>query len=98
MEIKGQTAIVTGGASGLGAATAELFAKAGAKVAILDLNLGLAEQTAAKIGGIAVKCDVTSEQSAIDALAEVEKKIGIGRVLMNCAGTSAYPVSSAATA
>jgi NAD(P)-dependent dehydrogenase (short-subunit alcohol dehydrogenase family) len=86
MDIKGQTAIVTGGASGLGAATAELFAKAGAKVAILDLNMALAEQTASKIGGIAVKCDVTSEQSAIDALAEVQKKYGVGRVLMNCAG------------
>jgi NAD(P)-dependent dehydrogenase (short-subunit alcohol dehydrogenase family) len=86
MDIKGQTAIVTGGASGLGAATAELFAKAGAKVAILDLNMALAEQTAGKIGGIAVKCDVTSEQSAIDALAEVQKKLGVGRVLMNCAG------------
>jgi NAD(P)-dependent dehydrogenase (short-subunit alcohol dehydrogenase family) len=86
MDIKGQTAIVTGGASGLGAATAELFAKAGAKVAILDLNMALAEQTAGKIGGIAVKCDVTNEQSAIDALAEVQKKLGVGRVLMNCAG------------
>jgi NAD(P)-dependent dehydrogenase (short-subunit alcohol dehydrogenase family) len=86
MDIKGQTAIVTGGASGLGAATAEAFAAAGAKVAILDLNMAAAEQMAGKIGGIAVKCDVTSEQSAIDALAEVQKKIGTGRVLMNCAG------------
>ncbi len=86
MDIKGQTAIVTGGASGLGAATAQAFAAAGAKVALLDLNLGAAEQLAGKIGGIAVKCDVTSEQSAIDALAEVEKKYGTGRVLMNCAG------------
>ncbi len=86
MDLKGQIAIVTGGASGLGAATAEVFAKAGARVAILDLNMALAEQTAGKIGGIAVKCDVTSEQSAIDALAEVDKKLGVGRVLMNCAG------------
>ncbi|MET0278285.1 MAG: SDR family NAD(P)-dependent oxidoreductase [Pseudorhodoplanes sp.] len=86
MDIKGQTAIVTGGASGLGAATAELFAKAGARVAILDLNMAAAEQTASRIGGIAVKCDVTSEQGAVDALAEVEKKYGVGRVLMNCAG------------
>jgi NAD(P)-dependent dehydrogenase (short-subunit alcohol dehydrogenase family) len=86
MDIKGQIAIVTGGASGLGAATAETFAKAGAKVAILDLNMALAEQTAGRIGGIAVKCDVTSEQSATDALAEVQKKLGTGRVLMNCAG------------
>jgi NAD(P)-dependent dehydrogenase (short-subunit alcohol dehydrogenase family) len=86
MDIKGQIAIVTGGASGLGAATAESFAKAGAKVAILDLNMTAAEQMASKTGGIAVKCDVTDEKSAIDALSEVQKKLGIGRVLMNCAG------------
>ncbi|MET0445856.1 MAG: SDR family oxidoreductase, partial [Pseudorhodoplanes sp.] len=64
----------------------ELFAKAGARVAILDLNMAAAEQTASRIGGIAVRCDVTSEQGAVDALAEVEKKYGVGRVLMNCAG------------
>ena len=86
MDIKGQTAIITGGASGLGAATAQAFAKAGAKVALLDINVGAAEQVAAKLGGIAVKCDVTDEQSAIDALSEVQKKYGVGRVLVNCAG------------
>ncbi|ARP98712.1 SDR family NAD(P)-dependent oxidoreductase [Pseudorhodoplanes sinuspersici] len=86
MDIKGQTAIITGGASGLGAATAEAFAKAGAKVALLDINVGVAEQLAAKLGGIAVKCDVTDEQSAADALAEVHKTYGVGRVLVNCAG------------
>ncbi len=56
-----------GGASGLGAATAEAFAAAGAKVALLDLNVAAAEQLASKLGGIAVKCDVTDEQSAVDA-------------------------------
>ena len=90
MDIKGQTAIITGGASGLGAATAQAFAKAGAKVALLDINVGAAEQVAAKLGGqdrfFAVKCDVTDEQSAIDALSEVQKKYGVGRVLVNCAG------------
>ncbi len=86
MDIKGQTAIITGGASGLGAATAEAFAAAGAKVALLDINVGAAEQIAGKLGGIAVKCDVTDEQSAIDALSDVQKKYGVGRVLVNCAG------------
>lgn len=86
MDIKGQTAIITGGASGLGAATAEAFAKAGAKVALLDINVAAAEQFAGKLGGIAVKCDVTDEQSAIDALSEVNKTYGVGRVLVNCAG------------
>lgn len=86
MDIKGHTAVVTGGASGLGAATAQAFAASGARVAILDLNMAAAEQLAGKIGGIAVKCDVTSEQGAAEALAEVEKKLGTARVLMNCAG------------
>jgi NAD(P)-dependent dehydrogenase (short-subunit alcohol dehydrogenase family) len=86
MDIKGQVAVITGGASGLGAATAEAFAKAGAKIALLDINLAAAQQTADKLGGIAVKCDVTDDQSAVDALAEVQKKYGVGRVLVNCAG------------
>ena len=86
MDIKGQTAIITGGASGLGAATAQTFANAGAKVALLDINVAAAQQTADKIGGIAVTCDVTDERSATDALSEVQKKYGVGRVLVNCAG------------
>ena len=86
MDINGQIAVVTGGASGLGAATAQAFAAAGAKVAILDLNLAAGEQLAAKIGGIALKCDVTDEKSAIDSLAGVRDKLGVARVLMNCAG------------
>jgi NAD(P)-dependent dehydrogenase (short-subunit alcohol dehydrogenase family) len=86
MDIKGHTAIITGGASGLGAATAQAFVKAGAKVALLDINLAAAEQIADKLGGIAVKCDVTDDQSATDALSEVQKKYGVGRVLVNCAG------------
>jgi NAD(P)-dependent dehydrogenase (short-subunit alcohol dehydrogenase family) len=86
MDIKGQVAIITGGASGLGAATAQALANAGAKVALLDVNVAVAQQTADKIGGIAVKCDVTDEQSATDALSEVQKKYGVGRVLVNCAG------------
>jgi len=86
MDIKGQVAVITGGASGLGAATAQAFVNAGAKIALLDINLAAAQQTADKLGGIAVKCDVTDEQSATDALSEVQKKYGVGRVLVNCAG------------
>jgi NAD(P)-dependent dehydrogenase (short-subunit alcohol dehydrogenase family) len=86
MDIKGQTAVITGGASGLGAATAQIFAAAGARVALLDLNIAAAEQLAAKLGGMAAKCDVTDEQSATEALAKVQEKFGPGRVLVNCAG------------
>ena len=58
MEIKGQAAIVTGGASGLGAATARALAASGAKVAVFDLNEKGAADVAASIKGIAVTCDV----------------------------------------
>ncbi len=86
MDIKGQIAVITGGASGLGAATAQAFAAAGATVALLDVNMSAAETLAGRLGGIAVKCDVTDEQSAAAALATVQEKLGVARVLMNCAG------------
>jgi len=86
MDIQGSAAIVTGGASGLGAATAELLAQNGAKVALLDVNIDAARSVAAKIGGIAVLCDVTDDQSAVDALAEARERNGTARILINCAG------------
>ncbi|MDT3684864.1 MAG: SDR family NAD(P)-dependent oxidoreductase [Pseudorhodoplanes sp.] len=86
MDIKGHTAIITGGASGLGAATAEALAAAGAKVALLDVNVQAAEALAKKLGGIAVPCDVTSDTSAEAAIAKVREQYGAGRVLVNCAG------------
>jgi NAD(P)-dependent dehydrogenase (short-subunit alcohol dehydrogenase family) len=86
MDIKGHVAIVTGGASGLGAAAAERLAAAGAKVALLDVNVQAAETLARKLGGIAVQCDVTSDTSAEAALTTVREQYGAGRVLVNCAG------------
>lgn len=86
MDIKNQSAIVTGGASGMGAATAKLLSQAGAKVAIFDMNLDESKQVASKINGVAIECDVTSEQSVKDALQTVEKKQGIARMCINCAG------------
>jgi len=86
MDIKGHASIVTGGASGLGAATAEMLASAGAKVACLDVNLAGAQAVAAKIGGIAVHCDVTSSDQAVAALAQARDRHGAARILMNCAG------------
>jgi NAD(P)-dependent dehydrogenase (short-subunit alcohol dehydrogenase family) len=86
MQLKDQAAIVTGGASGLGAATARRLAKEGAKVAVCDLNTKLAETVAAEIGGIAVTCDVADAASAEAAIAAAAKAHGPARVLINCAG------------
>jgi NAD(P)-dependent dehydrogenase (short-subunit alcohol dehydrogenase family) len=86
MDMKGHAAVVTGGASGLGAATASDLARAGVKVACLDINLDGARAVAEKIGGIAVRCDVTSADEAAAALAEVRGKQGAARILINCAG------------
>jgi NAD(P)-dependent dehydrogenase (short-subunit alcohol dehydrogenase family) len=86
MDIKGHAAVVTGGASGLGAATADELARAGAKVACLDVNLDAARAVAKKIGGFAVECDVTSATQAAAALAQARDRHGAARILINCAG------------
>ncbi|MEP7143102.1 MAG: SDR family NAD(P)-dependent oxidoreductase, partial [Ferruginibacter sp.] len=86
MNLKNISAIVTGGASGLGAATAKALANAGAKVVLFDLNIAVAEKTAKEISGIAVECNVADEASAKKAIAIAKEKFGIVRVLVNCAG------------
>lgn len=86
MDINGVSAIVTGGASGLGAATARMLAEAGARVAIFDLNQELAEATASEIGGHAVVCDVTDAAGTEAAIANAREAIGAARILINCAG------------
>jgi len=86
MDIKGLSAIVTGGGSGMGAETARHLAKAGAKVAVFDLNKSNAEAVAKEIGGIAFECDVSSETSAKAAIEAAAKANGPARILMNCAG------------
>jgi NAD(P)-dependent dehydrogenase (short-subunit alcohol dehydrogenase family) len=86
MDPKGHAAIVTGAASGLGAETAAHLAQAGAKVALLDINFEGARETAAQIGGLAIRCDVTSSDDAVKALAEAKAKHGAARILVNCAG------------
>ncbi|WP_157018699.1 3-hydroxyacyl-CoA dehydrogenase [Mesorhizobium xinjiangense] len=86
MNPSGQVAIVTGGGSGLGEATARALAAKGAKVAIFDVGMDKAEKVAADIGGIAVKCDVSSADNAEAAIAEVADKLGEPRILVNCAG------------
>jgi NAD(P)-dependent dehydrogenase (short-subunit alcohol dehydrogenase family) len=86
MQLKDQAAIVTGGASGLGAATARRLAKEGAKVAVCDINANLAETVAAEIGGVAVTCDVADAGAAEAAIAMAAKAHGPARILVNCAG------------
>jgi NAD(P)-dependent dehydrogenase (short-subunit alcohol dehydrogenase family) len=86
MQAKGHAAIVTGGGSGLGAGTARALAAAGAKVAVLDVNIEGAEKVAKEIGGIAIKCDVTSAEDGEKAVAAARAKHGAARVLINCAG------------
>jgi NAD(P)-dependent dehydrogenase (short-subunit alcohol dehydrogenase family) len=86
MDPKGHAAIVTGGASGLGGATAAALAKACAKVAIFDINMDAAKAHAEKIGGIAIKCDVASADGAAAAVKEAADKNGVARILVNCAG------------
>jgi len=86
MKIEGQAALVTGGASGLGEATARELARLGAKVAVLDVNLAQAEQVAASIGGVACQCDITSADSVAAALAKAAQAHGPARILMNIAG------------
>ena len=86
MDMKGHAAVVTGGASGLGAATAHELARAGAKVTCLDIDIDRARAAADEIGGHAVECDVTSADEAAAALAQARGKHGAARLLVNCAG------------
>ncbi|HVO14470.1 MAG TPA: SDR family NAD(P)-dependent oxidoreductase [Alphaproteobacteria bacterium] len=86
MDVRGQAAIVTGGASGLGAETARALAKAGAKVAVFDINLEGALKMAKEIGGVAADCNVTDPASAEAAIAKAREAHGPARVLVNCAG------------
>ncbi|MEY4125077.1 MAG: hypothetical protein RL770_1658 [Pseudomonadota bacterium] len=86
MNIQGMSALVTGGGSGLGEATARELARLGAKVAVLDLNLENAQKVASAIGGIAIHCDVTNAASMENAVAEAAKAQGGARILMQIAG------------
>ncbi len=86
MELKNTAVLVTGGASGLGEATAVHLAAQGAKVAVLDIQDEKAAAVAQRIGGIAVHCDVTDPASAENAIAKAREAHGVARILVNCAG------------
>ncbi|WP_342619257.1 SDR family NAD(P)-dependent oxidoreductase [Rhodoferax sp. GW822-FHT02A01] len=86
MHITGQAALVTGGGSGLGEASARELARLGAKVTILDVNLAQAQQVASEIGGLAIQCDVTNAASVQAALEQAAATHGPARILLQIAG------------
>lgn len=86
MDVKGKAALITGGGSGIGAECMRHLARAGMKVAALDVNMDGARAVAAETGGIAVECDVTSSDSAEAAVKAARDKQGVSQVLINCAG------------
>jgi NAD(P)-dependent dehydrogenase (short-subunit alcohol dehydrogenase family) len=88
MELNGTiSAVITGGASGLGEATARSLAKQGVRVAIFDMNADKGEKVAREIGGVYCNVNVTSEESVIEGFKRAREAIGQERVLVNCAGT-----------
>jgi NAD(P)-dependent dehydrogenase (short-subunit alcohol dehydrogenase family) len=89
MDIEGLAAIVTGGASGLGGATAAMLARAGAKVTIFDLNAALGEAHARAIGGQCIPVNVADEAAVEAAIEQAEALNGKARILVNCAGIGA---------
>ena len=81
------SAVITGGASGLGAATARLLADHGVKCALFDLNEEKGEAVASEIGGVFCHVNVTSDESVDAGFAMSRAAIGQERILINCAGT-----------
>jgi NAD(P)-dependent dehydrogenase (short-subunit alcohol dehydrogenase family) len=81
--------LVTGGAQGLGEATAVHLAALGARVTVLDIQLERAQSVAERIGGLALRCDVTDADSAQAAIAAARERHGVARLLVNCAGGGA---------
>jgi NAD(P)-dependent dehydrogenase (short-subunit alcohol dehydrogenase family) len=88
MDISGSSALVTGGASGLGEATVRVLTRRGARVAVLDMNDDKGEALAKEVGGVFVHADVTDTDEVIAAV-EAAKELGPLRSLVNCAGIGA---------
>jgi NAD(P)-dependent dehydrogenase (short-subunit alcohol dehydrogenase family) len=86
MEVAGHAALISGGASGLGRATATALVAAGAKVALLDIDGAAAEETAKELGGLDLACDVTDAEATERAVASARDRHGAARIVVNCAG------------
>lgn len=81
------TAVITGGASGLGAATARRLAASGVRVALFDMNEDAGKALAGELGGVFCRVDVTSEEDVDAGFAKARQALGQERILVNCAGT-----------
>jgi 2-hydroxycyclohexanecarboxyl-CoA dehydrogenase len=90
MRLEGKIALVTGGASGIGAATARRLAAEGARVAVGDVNLDGAREVAGEIDGLGLELDVTEPESAVAAVAAIGSELGAVDVLVNNAGTDLF--------
>jgi NAD(P)-dependent dehydrogenase (short-subunit alcohol dehydrogenase family) len=88
MQLKGRTAVVTGGAHGIGRALARALSAAGARVAVADLDRGAAQQVAAEIQGLALQVDVSSEQQIIEAVERSEAELGPIDLFVSNAGVA----------
>jgi NAD(P)-dependent dehydrogenase (short-subunit alcohol dehydrogenase family) len=88
MQLQGIAAIVTGGASGLGRATAQALAAQGARVTLFDLNAQAGEEAAKEIGGHFESVNVCDDEAMRAGVAAAEAKHGVARVLVNCAGVA----------
>lgn len=86
MNVNHKVALVCGGGSGLGAQTARALAEKGARVAVVDVNAKAAAEVAAEIDGLALTCDVRDETSVADTLTQLEQKLGVAQIIVNCAG------------
>ncbi len=87
MQLENTPVFITGGGSGLGAATARAMAARGARVAVFDLNADAAQAVATEVRGVALTGDVTSEEQVTAAIDKAEGAHGPARILVNCAGT-----------
>lgn len=86
MQLTDTSAVITGAASGLGAATARMLSLYGVRVALLDKNRAAAEEMASSMGGLACTCDVTDESSVRAALSKTLEHLGPPRIVVHCAG------------
>jgi 3-oxoacyl-[acyl-carrier protein] reductase len=86
MRFKDRVALVTGGGRGIGAATAQLFAREGARVAVSDLDEGPAKEVAGPIGGLAIACNVSDRKQVEQMIERTYKELGRLDILVTCAG------------